>query len=89
MLKKWQTIGTALLLKKWQKQSHGWTTQKMAETESRLVGSKNGRNRVTAGLLKKWQTQSHDWSAQKMAETDRQTDTHTHRQVSPLYSSEI
>ena len=28
-------------------------------------------------------------SAQKMAETHRQTHTHTHRQISPLYSSEI
>ena len=51
------------LLKKWQTQSHGWSAKKMADTESRLVCSKNGRNRVTAGLLKKRQTQ-----------TDRQTD---------------
>ena len=59
-----------VLLKKLQTQSHGWSAKKMADTESRLVCSKNGRHRVTAGLLKKWQKQSHGWSAQKKADTD-------------------
>ena len=51
-------------------QRHGSSAKKMADTESLLICSKNGRHRVTADLLKKWQTQSHGWSAQKMAETE-------------------
>ena len=44
------------LLKKCQTQSHDWSAQKMPDTESRLVYSKNGRK-------------SHGWSDKKMAET--------------------
>ena len=37
----------SVVLKNWQKQSQGSSAQKMAETESRLFCSKNGRNRHT------------------------------------------
>ena len=62
------------LLKKCQTQSHDWSAQKMPDTESRLVYSKNGRK-------------SHGWSDKKNGRKkwQRQTD----RQVSQLYISEI
>ena len=77
---------------------HGSSAQKMAETESRLFCSKNGRHRVTAGLLKKWQKKVtagliKKWQKKVTAglikKWQTQTDTHTDTQVSPLYSSEI
>ena len=62
------------LLKKCQTQSHDWSAQKMPDTESRLVYSKNGRK-------------SHGWSDKKNGRKKWQR--HTDTQVSQLYISEI
>ena len=66
----------SVLLKNWQKQSQGCVLLKIDSKSHGSSAPKIGRK-------------SHGSSAQKMAETHTQTDTHTHRQVSPLYSSEI